>query len=144
MTKPRVYTYLAGPMSGLPEWNVPAFRAAANRLRALGFLVLSPVEIGEAYFGSASDAVAPMEYLRLDLEYMVRNCSRIALLPGWERSIGARCEVAVAITLGFAFYAISDDEVRPIDPPHDVHITHGYSRGVHLRLRQEGSDVARR
>ncbi|MGE5607641.1 MAG: DUF4406 domain-containing protein, partial [Bacillota bacterium] len=40
-TKP---LYLSGPMSGLPEHNIPAFNAAAARLRRLGFCVVNPAE----------------------------------------------------------------------------------------------------
>ena len=31
--------YIAGPMTGLPDFNYPAFNAAAARMRALGFEV---------------------------------------------------------------------------------------------------------
>ena len=37
--------YLAGPMTGLPELNFPAFHAEAARLRALGYEVVNPAEI---------------------------------------------------------------------------------------------------
>lgn len=137
--------YIAGPMTGLPDMNIPAFRLAAGILRARGFRVVSPVELGDFAFDNSVDAVSPEEYLRLDLEMLVRSCSRICVLDGWERSIGARAEVAVAITLGFPFYAISeDDEVRPIPQPREVLITHGYHTPVHLRLRQEDAHVAHR
>lgn len=138
-------TYIAGPMSGLPDLNIPAFRLAATILRAAGHTVVSPVELGDLAFGNSTDAVTPTEYLRLDLEMLVRTCSMICVLDGWEHSVGARAEVAVAITLGFPFYAISEDGlVRPIPQPREVCITHGYRIPVHLRLRQEDAHVARR
>lgn len=37
--------YISGPMTGLPEKNFPAFNAEANRLRALGFDVVNPVDV---------------------------------------------------------------------------------------------------
>ena len=37
--------YIAGPMSGLPEFNYPAFHAAAEKLRGMGFHVENPAEI---------------------------------------------------------------------------------------------------
>lgn len=38
--------YLAGPMTGLPEHNFPAFHAEAARLRGLGYHVENPAEHG--------------------------------------------------------------------------------------------------
>jgi hypothetical protein len=40
--------HLSGPMSGLPEHNIPAFNAAAAQLRGLGFCVVNPVEYAVA------------------------------------------------------------------------------------------------
>ena len=40
--------YIAGPMSGLPEMNYPAFFAEATRLRGLGYEVINP-DSGELF-----------------------------------------------------------------------------------------------
>ena len=40
--------YLAGPMTGLPLWNFPAFATAAAALRADGHTVFSPAEHDKA------------------------------------------------------------------------------------------------
>ncbi|WP_319942079.1 DUF4406 domain-containing protein [Pseudomonas quasicaspiana] len=39
--------YISGPMTGLPDFNFPAFAAEANRLRGLGFDVVNPAEINQ-------------------------------------------------------------------------------------------------
>lgn len=36
--------YVCGPMSGYPDLNHPAFHLAASRLRAQGYVVVSPAE----------------------------------------------------------------------------------------------------
>jgi hypothetical protein len=86
--------YIAGPMTGLPEYNYPAFHAAAARFRATGREVENPAET----FGG--DTTRPYEeYLGNGLAQLVR-CNAIALLPGWEKSKGARIELGVAASMG--------------------------------------------
>lgn len=85
--------YVAGPMTGLPEFNYPAFRAAASELRHLGYEVEDP---------SANTNPTPDDYhgwLRAGLAQLIR-CDGVALLDGWEASGGARLEVNVGATLG--------------------------------------------
>ncbi|HIE6232341.1 TPA: DUF4406 domain-containing protein [Pseudomonas aeruginosa] len=85
--------YLAGPMTGLPEHNFPAFHAEAARLRSLGYQVENPAEHGEIPGFEWAD------YLRLDLQKLL-TCQAIALLPGWTTSRGALLERYVAFQLG--------------------------------------------
>ena len=88
-----IKVYIAGPMNGLPESNYPAFREAASALETLGYEVKDP---------SRNFNPDPDDYhawLRLGLDLLIR-CDEVALLPGWERSGGARMEVNVAATLG--------------------------------------------
>lgn len=102
--------YIAGPMRGMPEHNFPAFERAAEQLRADGWTVCSPVDVGRLFANDPS--VHGSEYIREDLMHLVR-CQGIALLPGWSRSVGARCEVAVAITLGLSFWEyVEEDQTR--------------------------------
>ena len=87
-------TYIAGPMSGYPEFNYPAFDAKAAELRAAGSEVVSPAELHPA-----DPDVAWDWYLRRDLTELVK-CSHVVLLPGWKASKGAQLEHHVATTLG--------------------------------------------
>jgi nucleoside 2-deoxyribosyltransferase len=84
--------YIAGPMSGHPELNFPAFHAEATRLRALGFDVVNPAEI------NADPNAGWHACMRDDIAQLVR-CDGIARLPGWEASRGARIEVGLATSL---------------------------------------------
>lgn len=87
--------YVAGPMTGLPELNFPAFHAAAKKLRALGNDVINPAEI------NIDPAAGWSECMRADIAQLV-TCHAIYLLPGWEFSRGAKLEVHIAESLGMA------------------------------------------
>lgn len=93
MTHPILY--LSGPMSGLPAFNHPAFKAAAAKLRAAGYQVVCPTENG-------LPPDAPWDqHMRADIAAMVAQCNAIALLPGWRESKGACLELDIAVGLNF-------------------------------------------
>lgn len=100
--------YIAGPMTGYPEFNFPAFFAAQKKFEAEGWKVWNP---------AAKDSEAAVEadpsFATGDAVQLVKNgwdwkdaynwdCSKIIygdaiyMLPGWEKSTGARGEWAVA------------------------------------------------
>jgi len=90
-----VILYIAGPMSGLPDSNYPAFFAAEDRLRAVGYhRILNPAR-SLCPDGSSWDA-----YMRSAL-VMVAQCEGIALLPGSHNSRGARLERQIAEAMGW-------------------------------------------
>jgi hypothetical protein len=95
----RMVIYLAGPMTGLPDYNRPAFIAEADRLRALGYTVVNPAELDATH--PIQDPAAPdawHQYMRRDIAQLVR-CHGIALMPGWEQSKGATLEAQTAEAL---------------------------------------------
>jgi hypothetical protein len=77
-------------MTGLPDYNHPAFHAAAERLRARGYEVVNPAE-----FAPRHDAMRWSDWMRLGLEALAQ-CDGVVALPGWQHSNGARLEVGVA------------------------------------------------
>lgn len=85
-----IRVYIAGPMTGLPDYNYPAFNAEAARLRALGLHVENPAENPDQETWEA--------YLRQALAQML-TCERVHFLPGWFGSRGARLEWIVAMKL---------------------------------------------
>ncbi|HHM0543567.1 DUF4406 domain-containing protein [Pseudomonas aeruginosa] len=100
--------YLAGPMTGLPEHNFPAFHAEAARLRSLGYQVENPAEHG------VIDGFEWADYLRIDLQKLL-TCAAVALLPGWTDSRGALLERYVAFQLGMpTIAAASITDHRPL------------------------------
>ena len=82
-----VILYLAGPMTGLPNMNAPAFFDAEERLSKLGFIVLNPARLPK---GMPSG-----KYMPICLA-MLQQSDGIALLPGWRDSKGANIEFRFA------------------------------------------------
>ena len=107
--EPEVVTrlYVAGPMSGYPECNYPAFNRAAEALREAGYEVVNPVEV------SAGQNAHYVDYLREDLRAML-DCHAVATLEGWWASSGARNEVNVAGLLKFQVRPVSEWLAHPL------------------------------
>lgn len=91
--------YISGPMTGYPDLNRAAFRAAACRLRDLGHVPVDPSTAPEITGATWAD------YMRADIAEMV-TCEAVAVLPGWEASRGAVLEVHIAHALGMAVLPI--------------------------------------
>ncbi len=93
--------YIAGPMSGLPDFNYPVFHAAASGLRKLGHAVENPAENPTPACGSWEG------YMRMAIAQLVK-CDAVALLPGWESSKGASLEHRLAHDLGLMVKPLFD------------------------------------
>ena len=102
--------YLAGPMTGLPELNFPAFNQEAERLRAEGLQVLNPADHGIV------DGADWADYLRHDITGLA-SCERIHLLRGWTKSKGACLEMTIAKALGMAVTYQVDAEMDHSNAP---------------------------
>lgn len=90
--------YIAGPVTGLPKLNRPAFEAAAETLRAVSHEPVIPHDHVPAHacWKSAMKICLP-ELL---------GCDYVALLPGWEDSRGAKIEKKLAEASGIPVYGI--------------------------------------
>lgn len=91
MTAPR--TYIAGPMTGYPDLNFPAFHAAAAEYRAKGCEVLNPAEI------NPDPNAEWVDCMRQDIAALV-TCGHVVMLDGWTASRGAVLEHHIASALG--------------------------------------------
>lgn len=95
--------YLAGPMTGLPEFNFPAFDRFADILSAAGYEVVNPAQMDRDVGFDPTSTVVSKEFLRDALRRdlsAICECDGIAMLPGWEKSGGARVEWTLACHLG--------------------------------------------
>ena len=90
--------YIAGPMTGYPDLNFPAFHEAARRFAEAGWEVQNPAD----NFGGRTD-LSRATYMRADVAVLLQ-CHAIAMLPGWERSPGARLEHLLARELDLPIY----------------------------------------
>lgn len=98
--------YLSGPMTGLPEWNYPAFNEAAAYLRAKGYEVFNPAEI----FGGETHL--PREvYMKEDIRALL-NCDTVMMLQGWQDSEGAKLEFQIAKQIGLPVLELGSEAGR--------------------------------
>lgn len=99
--------YIAGPMTGLPEFNYPAFNDAARRIRAAGYDVENPAD-------NTVTSDDYHDYLRAGLAQLL-TCDAVAVLDRWWESGGARWEVNTAGILGLPVRGL--DEWLALAPP---------------------------
>lgn len=114
--------YLAGPMTGYPQFNFPAFHAAAKALRAAGIDIVSPAELDEktevaekamkSQTGDLTDAGIEETWgdlLARDVKLVADEVDGIIFLPGWQASRGARLEGFVGILCEKEFYTYCEE-----------------------------------
>jgi hypothetical protein len=117
--------YVAGPMRGKPDFNFPAFDKASAFLRRLGHTVFNPADrdreahgpdIGKSLDGNIDEAVQKgfslREALAADMKFIAEEADGIWMLEGWETSLGARAEHALATALKLRIFYDCD---LPID-----------------------------
>lgn len=135
--------YLAGPMSGHPDFNRAAFRAAAAELREAEsdgrpiYEVISPVELDEQDGTLAKETPEmaergkPTEELWVDclrrdlIRILDAKIDAVVVLEGWEDSRGAALEVHVARSLGVPVFDLDGMRVKEptkYRPPTDENV----------------------
>ena len=82
--------YLSGGIRGYQNGNKAQFDKYATQLRAAGHEVFSPIE---------HDLPNVREAFRQDTSVICSWADAIYLMPGWQRSRGARAELALAQAL---------------------------------------------
>lgn len=92
--------YISGPMTGMPDNNKPAFFAAEETLRALGYEPVNPARNG------LPETATWEEHMRADIK-MLMDCEALCFLPGSGASKGASIEMELAGRLGMKCEALS-------------------------------------
>lgn len=123
--------YIAGPMTGVKQFNVPLFDFVARRLREQGYAVVSPAELDSpemraAALQSSDGALAPLEkvtgetwgdVLARDVR-VLSDCGveGIVLLPDWWKSRGATLETTVGLLnrLKFFYWQTEESVATPL------------------------------
>ena len=124
--------YLAGPMTGHPQFNFPAFIEAAAALRDRGYLIVSPAELDADEDDTADRALASTDgnlenagithtwgdLLARDVKLITDEVEGIVFLSGWEKSKGARLEAFVGLLTGKVFgrYVPETGDIERISP----------------------------
>jgi hypothetical protein len=112
--------YIAGPMSGLKNWNFPAFFQAERLIKSLGHEVINPAHNNGETLELALKDAGPVDrpnhswehYIRRDVP-MVMSCDAVCVLPGWQESKGAQLEVHIANELSMPVFCILDGQLLP-------------------------------
>lgn len=116
--------YIAGPMTGYPKFNIPAFDDIALALRRLDHTVISPAELDgydvrqwllKSEHGSPADYPPGFtwgDFLARDVKTIAdSSLTGVVVLPGWQKSRGARLETFVARLAGLdvmRFYVLEE------------------------------------
>jgi hypothetical protein len=105
-------------MSGIKQFNFPAFDAAAAHLREQGWDLVSPAELdsaevrdqalaspdGKSIVRENDTAQTWGDFLARDVKLIADGVQAIILLPGWASSRGALLETFVGLLSGKDFY----------------------------------------
>lgn len=111
-----VVVYLSGPISGMLHQNRPAFERACASLRASGYRVINPFEVFTEPPPADMTPEQKRAYWRRAMRADVRalmDADVIAMLPGWQRSEGARWEHDIATRM-LGMRAIFITELREV------------------------------
>lgn len=104
---PAKRAYVGGPMTGLKDFNFPAFFEASAKLHEEGWRTVNPAQhdLDEGYVELVDGEYKTTQFFNLQQVLLwdllqVATSDAIYLLNGWENSKGARAEHALAVALG--------------------------------------------
>jgi hypothetical protein len=113
--------YISGPMTGHADLNAPLFAAAAQWVAGQNREPVNPHDVVASHDGDCPEGPRFTSladgrehaygcFIRADLAALL-TCDEILLLPGWERSRGARAERDVAEICGMSIHLFDPQPV---------------------------------
>ena len=107
--------YIAGPMTGMPDDNRPAFEMAERDLYAMfqepgmgEIEIFNPINHEASLMVQTGQVRDTQEAYRMclaiDFEWICKHATHMFFLKGWEQSKGARAEHALGQALGLEFW----------------------------------------
>lgn len=135
---PQKKVYIAGPMTGYPQFNFSTFDTFRDLYKKFGFEVFSPADHDRMLLGKPMNwmpteadhtgdwkawapSVTPLvptlrEMLGADLQWIAKEATHICMIPMWEKSSGANAEWSLAKALGLTihYYPMPHDMIREV------------------------------
>lgn len=87
--------YISGPITGIHDFNRKEFLKYENIFKDLDYEVINPHNITEGLDISKWEW---QDFMAIDIPYLVL-CDTIVVLDAWEKSEGAKLEIAIAYLL---------------------------------------------
>jgi hypothetical protein len=112
LLNPEIPTYVAGPMSGIESFNVPAFLDARDSLENRGYKAQLPADLDDpnvvqqlltspdGQHDSIATGLTWGDCLAMDVKLISDVVGGVAVIDGWKNSRGARLETYVAYLVG--------------------------------------------
>jgi nucleoside 2-deoxyribosyltransferase len=101
--------YIAGPMTGLPDDNKPAFYAMEEKLKAMGYKVVNPARLTDEAL-KTNPNMTRKDFYRQDF-HALTECDGIMMIKGWVHSHGARFERQLALEIGCHIFYEEEHEI---------------------------------
>lgn len=121
--------YIAGPMNSVGgNFNFPLFDHVSMRLKLVGCEVHSPVDVARKEIGpleviqklDKKEMAKIRKYmLKQEINWIMDNADFVVLLPGWERSSGARAEKAIAEAIDIPVRVLPNTIIFSYDHPEE-------------------------
>lgn len=111
MTTPLHFlVFIAGPMTGLPDWNRAAFYEAEEVLTSADIESINPSSLAFII-----PEYAPHQMFVDTTCALVKHCQAVVRLPGWETSKGAKLEMAAAVRNGVPVFDWDDKTIARLE-----------------------------